>query len=533
MNKTININLAGIIFHLDEDAFHKLQEYLNQLRHFFKDSEGRDEIINDIEARFAELFQEKLAKTKKEVISMNDVNESIAVMGEPEAYLEDEDAQGYQEPKGGNTSSSDFKKNRRIFRDPDDQVLGGVCSGLGAYFNVEPLIFRLLFVVMFFGFGSGLLLYILLWVIIPEASTAAEKLQMRGEDVNASNIGRLINDEVNNLKGKFEKSAADFERKAREKDFKGIVASITEGLGNLFAFIFRITFKLLGFGLVILGLFFAVSLLATLFGAGPMLFSDSYLPFNLHSLSDVIFLNAAQYTWAWVALCIFIGIPILQLLYSGIRIIFKTDPAPRGLRIGAGVFWIISVIMIFGVAVQIGMDFDRGAHYNRVIELKTDNVPGDTLHLTINEQQFENTYRDIDCSILIEGKTIFSNNIDLDVRRSPNQQSSLRIRSSARGASRAEAFDRAQNITYMVEQSGNMLKFNDYFTFDADDKWRDQEVDVILYIPEGTTIFLHEDVEDIIYDIDNVHDMWDGDMLNHYWVMRSAGLTCVDCSYYD
>ncbi|MFT7114778.1 MAG: phage shock protein PspC (stress-responsive transcriptional regulator) [Candidatus Azotimanducaceae bacterium] len=531
MNKTININLAGIIFHLDEDAFLKLQQYLNQLRSFFKDSEGRDEIISDIEARFAELFQEKLNASKKEVISMVDVNAIIVVMGEPEAYLEDEDA---QETYTNSTKESkpDNKKNRRLFRDPEDKVLGGVCGGLGAYFGVEPLIFRLLFVLFFFGFGTGFLLYILLWVLIPEANSAKQKLQMRGEDVNASNIGKVINDEVENLKGKFRQGASNFEEKVKNKDFRGIVGEIINGFAAVFGFVFRMVFKLFGFAMLLIGLFFAVSLLATLFGAGPMLFTGDHFPFNIGTMTEVIFLNGAQLSWAWIAISIFMGIPILYILYTGIRMIFKTDRAPKGIRIGAGVFWIISVIMLFGVAVQIGMDFDRGADFTKVVELDTDSLAQDTLILGINEDIFENRYRHDDLGLKVNDGRLQSNNLELDIKESPTNKATVRIRTSARGGSRSSAFSRAKNIEYQLVQTGNTIRFNDYFSFDTEDKWRDQEVYITLFLPEGMTVYLNDEMEDVIYDIKNTHNMWDGDMLNHYWEMRPSGLTCVDCQYY-
>lgn len=528
MNKTININLAGIIFHLDEDAFARLQEYLNKLKAYFASSEGRDEIIHDIEARFAELFQEKLSKSK-EVITLTDVQDVIKIMGEPEAYMEDEEPVVEPSPAG----RSQKKTSKRIFRDPDDQVMGGVCSGIAAYFGIDPLVIRLLFVIMFFGFGTGFILYLLLWVLIPEASSAAEKLQMRGETVNASNIGKVINEEVDNLKGKFQQSASDLEQKAKEKDFKGIFTSFFEFVGNAFAFLFRMVFKLLGFGMVIVGLCFAIALLATLFGAGPLLFDLHHFPFNIATMVDAIFLNSAQYTWAWIGLCIFIGIPILQLLYTGVRIIFTVPPAPRALRIGSGFFWILSIVMLFGVAVQIGLDFDRGAHHNRTVNIDEGTLPQDTLFLTIGEEQFETGYRRRDFDIQEASGTLYCNSLEMDVKRSPNNQASVRIKTSARGGSRAEAFDRAKNIEYQLVQSGNTLRFNDFFSFDKRDKWREQEVYITLYLPVGMTIYLDESMEQIIYDIKNVHNMWDGDMLGHYWIMLPEGLTCVDCTYYN
>jgi phage shock protein PspC (stress-responsive transcriptional regulator) len=203
MKKTVTINLSGFIFHIDEDAYDHLSNYLSKIRGYFTDSEGQEEIMSDIESRIAEMFQEKITKNK-EVINMTDVEKVIAVMGKPEDYL-DESAQTETKEEANRQSSTGSAthtntRTRRVFRDPDNEVLGGVCGGIGAYFNIVPLWLRLAFVVSFFVFGTGLLLYIILWIIIPEAKTTAEKLEMRGEQVNVSNIEKSIKEEIDNLK---------------------------------------------------------------------------------------------------------------------------------------------------------------------------------------------------------------------------------------------------------------------------------------------------------------------------------------------
>ena len=193
MNKTININLAGIIFHLDEEAFKKLTGYLQSIKDRLKGDPGQEEIIADIEARVAELFQEKLGKIK-EVIGMADVDEVMSIMGNPEDYETDDEEET-------TSSSSDTFKNysttshsfgRKLYRNTDDKVFGGVASGLGAYFGIDSVWIRLIWVFLFFTWGTGVLLYIILWIVIPEAISTSQKLQMKGEPINVSNIERSV-----------------------------------------------------------------------------------------------------------------------------------------------------------------------------------------------------------------------------------------------------------------------------------------------------------------------------------------------------
>ena len=193
MNRTITMNLSGIIFHIEEDAYEKLNKYLSTIKGYFKDSEGREEIMNDIEARIAEMLQEKVS-TAKQAVLMSDVETVISLMGKPEEFAGETDKS--ESAANADTSSEDFRtsypnnKRRRVFRDTDEKILGGVCAGIANYFDFDPIWIRAAFAISFFAFGSGFLLYIILWIIIPEAKTTAEKLEMHGEKVDVNNIGK-------------------------------------------------------------------------------------------------------------------------------------------------------------------------------------------------------------------------------------------------------------------------------------------------------------------------------------------------------
>jgi phage shock protein PspC (stress-responsive transcriptional regulator) len=197
MKKTLTINLANQVFHIDEDAYMRLKEYFDRIESHFSKTDERNDIISDIENRISELFRERI-DNQKQVITSADVNEIIRIMGDPveiggEATTDHETYTAGSQPK-------------RLYRDPDNRVLGGVCGGIGQYFKLDPVLFRIIFLAAFFGFGIGLLVYIILWIVVPEARTTAQKLEMRGNPVNTSNIGNFIKDEFDSVKKNFNKS---------------------------------------------------------------------------------------------------------------------------------------------------------------------------------------------------------------------------------------------------------------------------------------------------------------------------------------
>ena len=189
MKKTITINLGGMVFHIDEDAYRLLEEYLRSIGDHYANDPASEEILEDIEARMAELFREKMSPNQ-EVITREEAQEVIRTMGYPEDFLEEDPSAAY-----GRRQRIHY---RRIYRDPDNRILGGVCGGLGAYFNIDPLVFRLLFIAVTLLGGAGILLYIIFWIIVPEAKTTSQKLEMRGEPVNVSNIGKKVKEEAGN-----------------------------------------------------------------------------------------------------------------------------------------------------------------------------------------------------------------------------------------------------------------------------------------------------------------------------------------------
>jgi phage shock protein PspC (stress-responsive transcriptional regulator) len=193
MKKVLQINLGGVPFTVDDDAYRRLDAYMLDLGRYFSRSGSQDDIIADIESRIAEIFTE-LLKARK-IVEITDVEAAIKVMGTPEDF--GENSSSYERTSSG---PWDIKTGKKLFRNPDDKVIGGVCSGLSAYFGVsEVLWMRLGFAIVFLTMGVGLLVYILIWALVPEAKTAADRLAMMGEPANAQNIGRMVERGIEDL----------------------------------------------------------------------------------------------------------------------------------------------------------------------------------------------------------------------------------------------------------------------------------------------------------------------------------------------
>ncbi len=196
MEKAISVNLGGMVFDTDLSAFEMLQAYLGSIEKEFINETEKKEIMADIESRIAELFLERVDH-QKQVITIEDIKAVMKILGEPEDFAPEEEE---------NTDRGKQKKqkqaSKRLYRDTERRIFGGVCAGLGAYFKTDPLVFRILFALLILFMGTGLILYLILWMVIPEATTTAQKLEMQGEPVNIDNIVKSIKNEFEDVRKK-------------------------------------------------------------------------------------------------------------------------------------------------------------------------------------------------------------------------------------------------------------------------------------------------------------------------------------------
>jgi phage shock protein PspC (stress-responsive transcriptional regulator) len=191
MKITVSINLGGYSFNIDEDAYSELKRYLKNLELHFAGEESSSEILSDIETRMAELFRAKITGYKQ-VITIADVNEAIAVLGTPEDIADSE-----SKSSGEKFSSPGY---HRMYRDPDHRIIGGVCAGMGAYWDIDPVILRIIFAAFILAGGIGVIVYLILYIVLPEAKTTAQKIEMKGEPVNIHNIKESVKNEFDNVR---------------------------------------------------------------------------------------------------------------------------------------------------------------------------------------------------------------------------------------------------------------------------------------------------------------------------------------------
>ena len=336
MKKTLTVNLGGTVFHIDEDAYRLLDNYLSNLKIHFRKEAVADEIIDDIERRISELFAEKLT-AGSQVITITDVEEVIARMGKPE----DMEAENDSEPSVGNATRTTI--HRRLYRNPDDKLLGGVISGMAAYLGWDVTLLRLLLlVVLICGVGTLIPVYIVCWLVIPEARTAAEKLSMRGEAVTVENIGKTVTDG-------FEKVANGVNDYMKSDKPRTFLQKLGDALVMVAGWFFKICLVIFAiicspllfvFGVVFVALLFAAVMVAI--GGGAALISmfptfDVILPTS--PLSAIVM---------YIAGILLVGIPLVSLVWAIFSQIFKWQPMASGLKWTLVILWIVSAA-VFGI----------------------------------------------------------------------------------------------------------------------------------------------------------------------------------------
>ncbi|MBL4656935.1 MAG: PspC domain-containing protein [Flavobacteriales bacterium] len=538
MKKTVTINLSGIIFHIDEDAHDHLSSYLAKIRGYFTDSEGQDEIMSDIESRIAEMFQEKISKSK-EVINMVDVEKIISIMGKPEDYLDDT-AQAETQSETNSQSSTGGKTytrtgTRRVFRDPDNEVLGGVCGGIGAYFNIDPIWLRLAFVFSLFVFGTGLLFYIILWIIIPEAKTTAEKLEMRGEPVNVSNIEKSIKEELDNLKKKFNDLADGTSKSRPAERAKGLLSNVVDFIISILTFAVKTIAKFIGVIFIGIGIVLIIMLLGSWFGTASILsITPAGVTTLAHSqMSNLFFTTEGQFTMSSIAILLVLGIPVIALIYNGIKMLLGIKKSVPGIGIAAMALWVAGAILGGYVASQVAMDFRKKGITKHTVTIPPST--NNTLYLEVIGDEYDD--EDSDAHVHIndwffhvdeENQTNYGE-CKLDVRRSHTDSFEIVTIYSARGKSRKVATNRSGQINYEYTRIDSLVQFDPYFHIENVDKWRNQRVTILVKVPLNGSVYLNHSMDRVIYDIDNTTDTYDGDMVGYKWTMLEEGLTCVDC----
>jgi len=526
MNKTVTANISGVVFHIEAHAYEQLHQYLNTIRNYFRDSDGKDEIMDDIEARIAELLKENLVDGK-EVITAQHVKSVIEVMGEPEQYMDEEVHEDYSNSSSSSSFTSTFR-SKRLYRDPDGNVIGGVCSGLGYYFGVDRIWFRAAFLIALFGFGVGIVPYIILWIIIPEPKTTAEKLEMKGEPINVQNIGNSIKDEFDNIK----KKVKDGDSRHYGKKVENGLYRFFDFIGKLLLYLFKFIAKFIA-AILVIGTVFSIFVFITVLINGPM-----HIGINDFSVQNVwgteyaelFFSSPFMFALCLIGIAIVVLIPLLGLLYGGLKILFKIPSSNKAVGISAASLWVIGIILLFVSGTSSVAQYSDQQRINETEVL--DDYPSDTLILTSYDKSYSTSLFG-STEIYIEDDLISSSEISVDVIQTSKSETELKIVKLANGGNRKDAGDNAEHVNITYELVNSSLKISPLIHYPLEDKYRNQRAKVSIALPVGKTIYLDPSAREIIYDIKNVTNTYDSHMMGHHWLMTERGLECTDCDWLE
>ena len=535
MNKTININLGGFFFHIDEIAYQKLKRYLDAIsRSLSDDPQGKNEIIADIEARISELLSERITDPRQ-VINESDIDEIITIMGQPEDYAEAEEA--YTE----NTSYNYQRKNntKKLFRDGNDKFLGGVCSGIAHYFNIDVIWIRIAFIVLVAS-GFSPLAYIILWILLPEAKTTSEKLQMEGEAVNIDNIEKKIRDEFDSFSTKIKDGATGISEKISSADYEKMRAQTKSGfqdfidmMGKILLTLFKVFGKFIGVLLIFIAGITIISLLLGVFSIGSLEFLNvdsefiHYPPFFYESTLPRWLLS--------ISLFVLIGIPFVVLFILGLRIL---SPNIKKLSTGAILtlsgIWLVSLLAIGFSGIEYatthaynGTSISKHSiSYNENKPLKIRVVNDDNIYYNHNLRNRNNAI-----TVVVNNTELkYSNDVNIDVRKSETSNAYIEIKKTSEGRKRNNANNNAETIKYNFKSANNTIIFDAFFLSEYKNLWKDEEVKATIFIPEGTTIYFEGSSRKFLDDVKNTENIYDRDMANHHFKMTSQGFECTDCN---
>lgn len=524
MNKTISINIAGFVFNIEEQAYEKLSRYLESIKSNFKNEADCDDIMADIEARIAELFHDKISLIKEVIVEL-DVEEVIVIMGRPEDYISEESEQNFtsqqsenEEDKTTKTSSSGKK---RLYRDEKNGSIGGVCTGLGWFFGLDPVLVKIGFILLTILGGSGILLYIILWIVIPEAKTTAEILEMQNEPVTLDSI----KDHVQGTKSSIKDGASDAKQNIKKAVVKGIEAGghVAKTFVKVFSF------------MLITGGIFAMLLLFIIFfgdsGVLPLIGSEQVE--NFATLLDIIYPDGRS-TVVFFSILLITIIPIFSGILLGFRLLFNVRGKYKRTAIITSIVWFLALGTLTLTGIELGMNFrnEVTVDYDVPVAVDSSNVlyvdviEDDIFSNYIQYQRLWN-YTEL---VRVEDEKVFLGYPELRVIEKGDAGSfQIFMYKESNGLYHKEAIQKAENIKYDIKTSQNHLNLAPYFSIATDDKLRNQTVIVEIHVPIGKRIKFGNNIDRILVDISDGDFVHDEQFANTIWEVTDQGFECREC----
>lgn len=622
MKQVININFQGQVVPIEVSAFDLLKQYTESLNRHFANEDGKDEIINDIESRIGELFQERL-KSGATCITDEDVNAIIKSMGRPEDFEAAEESANNNNNSNNysagsqsesTTGSTTFQTGRtkRLYRNENEKVIGGVCSGLANYFGIDVVVVRIIFAILFFSFGFGLLpylilwvavpstasaeigsmkkklyrdtddkiiagvcsgignyfgvnpwiprvlfllpflsfvsrwghwgdfplgftfspgaliIYIILWLVIPEAHTTTEKLEMKGEKVDMNSIKNSVMEEMKGMQQRAEKFGKEAGAMAQEKsqalgaDINQMTRRSRNSFGDIIALLFKI-FAYFIIGSVLIGLIIG-------------LFSFGIVSIGLFPAKDFVLHEGWQNTFAWGTLIFFIAVPIIGIITWIIRRIAKIKSNRKWLRSSFAAMWILGLVCFIGLISSVVRDFRS---INNIEEEKVVLTnPGisklEITTLTPEKKYYRRQWLKLQPFDALTEDTAFVRNVKVEIVKSTGDSFYVTMLRLSNGHNKTEANVLASKIEFSAKQIDSALVIDRGIAINKTDKFRNQRVIITVHVPVGKQIRIDESIgwgndiqidgpwgEDWRLEMDNVEHGWDRGVT---YVMKEDGL---------
>ncbi|MDX1446035.1 PspC domain-containing protein [Lishizhenia sp.] len=470
MNKTISINLSGLIFYVEEEGYEKLRAYLDNIRAQFKNSDEAEMVIEDVELRIAEIFTER---ANGGPVTSQDVDHVITVMGEATAYAPDEEEDETSGQQSSTKTNTVYVKSG-LYRDPENGYIGGVCEGLGHYFNLDAHLVRALLVIFVLLGGSGILIYIILWAVLPAAKSTNDRLKMKGVAVTVENISK----EVNKAGETITRKSKEFSHKVRNETsdgFKSLAKALVKIIGVFF--IIAALFSLIAFTTLTIG------------GLGIVGSNEEGEILSLFELSKLFFENGFMNTLAWTCVYIAKFSLIILLALVGVKLIWNTKAKSiKYLSVSLFVLFIITFISSFAIGINTALQFEASAED----KVEVGAIITDTLEVhyfsdrPVNSSAIYRTERDE--VLRLEDENILLRFEDMDYRTSEDSMTRIYHSLKANGATSVQAYENLEHIKHNVYMEGNKLYVDLDYKFPAEDKIRNQEAEIDIYKPKNVVV---------------------------------------------
>jgi phage shock protein PspC (stress-responsive transcriptional regulator) len=616
MKQVININFQGRVVPIEVTAFELLKNYTESLNKHFANEQGKDEIINDIESRIGELFQERL-KNGATCITDDDVNAVIKSMGRPEEFAEFDETSNQINEQKSQQQSTNFQNtatgSRRLYRDEESKILGGVCSGIGNYFNIDPWVPRIILIVTafagvglfaylilwaflpssstkviggvrkklyrdaddkliagvcsgignYFGFSAwiprvlfllpfisfvfnrghwggifgfddfvrftfspgSLIIYIILWLVIPEANTTSEKLEMKGEKVDIDSIKNSVMEEMKGVQQKaekFGKEATAFATASAQKvntEVTNAVKRNRSSVGDVIAIILK------AFAYFIIGSI-AIGLLIGLFG-----FAIGAI--GLLPLKDFVVRDGWQNVLAWGTLLFFIILPLIGAITWIIRRIAKTRANSKIIRWGFGAGWTLGWICFFAFISLFLKDFRAQNKIEEDVLLSNPKVSQlEISSSTTNSRYYGKRWFKFESFNGTSEDSMLLGNMQVRIKKATNDSFRVVLSKISNGVTGAQARELAQKINFTVQQKDSLLLADKGFEINKTDKFRNQHVILTVYVPVGKKIKINKnfgwwnnvEVDGPWVNNDSEEEYWNN---NDNWYQWQKGITYI------